>query len=439
MDTGQIALLMVPAMLVFVMLGVPFFAAIGGVGLFFGLYFFGWGYLPNSVIKLYTMLTEPSLVALPMFVLLGTLLGASGLAELTFDAIYKLFGRVRGGLLLAVGVVCTLLAACTGIAAGALAVMATAALPIMLRRKYSHGLACGTISAAGTLGTIIPPSVILIIYAMFTELSVGKLYFAAFIPGLLLSALFIVYELLHALIIPSAAPAAPPEELVGAFLPRVRKAAISIIPLAVLIVAVLGSIFAGVATPTEAAGMGAFGALLLVIAYRKFSWKGLMQSFTGALRITGMIGGMIIGALLFSNCFLSAGGASTIKVFLDGLGLGPTATIWILLFVVFLLGFVMDISSIIFICVPIFTPLLIAYGINPLWFAMLVIVTGQMAYITPPYAPGIFILKAMTPPEVTLGEMYKGIIPFVFIDWLALALVFLFPALSLWLPAQMIE
>ena len=439
MARGTIALFMIPVMLLSVFYGVPFFAAVGGTGLFFGLAFWGTGVLPTVAIRIYSFVTQPTFIAVPMFVLLGTVLGGAGIAEQLFSGMYKLFGPVRGGLLVTVNIICTLLAACTGIAAGPVAIMGIIALPIMLRYKYDHGLACGCISAGGTLGTLIPPSIILVIYGLQAEISVGKLYMAAFMPGFLLSGMFIIYMLGISYLKPNVAPSAPPEERISDYGKELMNVLLGVIPVLILIMAVLGTIFLGIATPTEAAGMGAFGAVLISIAYRKFTWKGFSVALTGCFRTTAMIGGLMTGALFFTSVFLGAGGGKTIATFVVEQNLSITAVIWALLFVVFLLGFVMSIGSIIFVTVPIFAPILRAAGVDEIWFALLFCLMCQVAYLTPPFAPGVYLLKPLCPPEITLVEMYKGIIPFIIIDWIAIFLVYFIPPIATWLPGITIK
>jgi tripartite ATP-independent transporter DctM subunit len=439
MASGQIALFMIPAMILVMFFGVPFFGAMGGVALFFGLAMFGPNVLFTTAIRVYSFLTEPSFVAVPMFVLMGTILGGTGIAELLFDGIYRLFGAIRGGLCVAVLLICILLAACTGVAAGPVATMGLIALPVMLKRRYNHGLACGSISAGGTLGTIIPPSIILIFYGLFANVSIGKLYFAAFIPGVMLGFIYISYILIIAALKPNMAPAAPLEERGGNLNEQLMMLVKGVIPVLFLIFAVLGTIFLGIATATEAAGVGAFGAVLISIAYRRFTLKGFATALTGCFRTMAMIAGMLLGSLFFVSVFLMSGAGATIANFVNDMKLGPTATIWAVMLIVFILGFVLDINSIIFITVPIFGPMLKIFGINELWFAILFSINCQIAYLTPPMAPGVYLLKPLCPPEVTLAEMYIGIIPFVLCDIVGMLLVYFIPPLATWLPSKMLR
>jgi tripartite ATP-independent transporter DctM subunit len=430
---------MLPAMLVVIGLGSPFFAALGAVALIFGVIFFGPSVFPTVAIRVYSQVTEPTYVAIPMFVLMGTILGGSGVAEMLFDGIYRLFGPVRGGLLVAVDLICTLLAACTGIAAGPVATMALIALPMMLKQKYDHGIACGIISSAATLGTLIPPSTSLIIYGLQTEVSVGKLYFAAYIPGLMLSGLFLIYVIVLPWVKPYMAPAAPPEMRGGDLKQQMKLLLLGVLPVIFLIVAVSLTLFIGICTATEAAGIGAIGAMIISIAYRKFTYKGFVKALMGCYRSAAMIGGMVIGASFFSSVYLGAGGGAWVQNALARYNIGITLFIWIMMLIAFILGFVMNQLSILFIMVPIFAPVLKKYNVDELWFAMLFAVNMQIAYLTPPMAPGVYLLKPLCPPEISLGEMYVGIIPFIIIDTAGMILVYIFPSLSTWFPSLMMS
>ncbi len=439
MDKAQVALFMIPAMLCFMALGMPFFAAMGCVGLFFGLGFWGVSVMGIADMRVYGFITEPSFMAVPMFVLMGTVLGSTGIAENLFNNVYSFFGPIRGGLLVAVGAVCTLMAACTGVAAGPVATMGITALPVMLKQKYEPGLACATISACGTLGTLIPPSVLLIIYGMQAEISVGQLYFAAFIPGFMLSGLFMIYFLVKAWLSPYDAPALAAEERELNFGKQLKELGINVIPVIGLIFAVLGTIYLGICTPTEGAGVGALGSVILAIIYRRFTWRSFSNAVVGCYRATAMMGGILIGANFFSSVFLAAGGGATITDIALGLGLGAGGVILVVLFLNFLLGFVMNNTAIVLILIPTFQPVLRKLGVEDLWFAMLFVFMGQVAYLTPPFAPGVYLLKPLCPPEIELGQMYRGIIPFVIIDCVGAVLIFLFPRIAQWLPSLMVR
>ncbi len=422
---------MLIAMLVAIAWGAPFFAALGAVALFFGLVMFGPSVMPTIAIRVYSQITEPSYASAPMFVLMGTILGGTGIAEMLFDGIYRLFGPVRGGLLVAVDLICTLLAACTGVAAGPVATMALIALPKMLAAKYDHGISCGIISAASTLGVLIPPSGALIVYGLQTEISVGKLYAAAYIPGFVLSGLFVIYVIVLPALKPYMAPAAPPEMYRGVSAgSQLKLLLLGVVPVLFLIVAVMVTLFAGVCTATEASGVGALGALLISFAYRKFTLKGFEKALLSAYRSAAMIGGMVIGASFFSAVYMGAGGSAYLQKLLAQYNVGVTVFIWIIMFVAFILGFVMNQLSILFILVPIFTPILKQFKVDEIWFAMLFQVDMQIAYLTPPMAPGVYLLKPLTPPEISLAEMYKGIVPFIIIDTACMILIYIFPPIA---------
>jgi len=426
---------MIPGMLVVIGLGLPFFAALGSVALIFGLILFGPSVMPTIAIRVYSQITEPAYASAPMFVLMGTILGGTGVAEMLFDGIYRLFGPVRGGLLVAVDIICTLLAACTGVAAGPVATMALIALPKMLVAKYDHGIACGVISAAATLGVLIPPSGAIIVYGLQSDISVGKLYAAAYIPGFLLSGLFIIYVLVLPWLKPYMAPAAPKEMYEGAkFSDQMKLLAGGILPVLFLILAVMASLFAGICTATEAAGVGALGALLISLAYRKFTWRGFSRAVLSAYRSAAMIGGMVIGASFFAAVYMGAGGSGFLQRILKQYNVGVELFIWIMMFIAFLLGFVMSQLSILFILVPIFSPILKQFKVDEIWFAMLFQLDMQIAYLTPPMAPGVYLLKPLCPEEIQLAEMYRGIIPFILIDVAGMILIYIFPPLATWLP-----
>jgi len=370
-----------------------------------------------------------------MFVLMGTILGGTGVAEMLFDGIYRLFGPVRGGLLVAVDIICTLLAACTGVAAGPVATMALIALPKMLQAKYDHGISCGIISAAATLGVLIPPSGAIIVYGLQSDISVGKLYAAAYIPGFMLSALFIIYVMVMPFLKPYMAPAAPKEMYEGAkFSDQMKLLAGGILPVLFLIIAVMATLFAGICTATEAAGVGALGALIISIAYKRFTWKGLSKAVLSAYRSAAMIGGMVIGASFFSAVYMGAGGSGYLQKIIKQYNVGESLFIWIMMFIAFLLGFVMSQLSILFIMVPIFVPILRSFKTDEIWFAMLFQLDMQIAYLTPPMAPGVYLLKPLCPEEISLKDMYQGIIPFIVIDTAGMILVYIYPPIATWLP-----
>lgn len=399
MDKGTAAVTMVPVMLAFFCLGMPFFMAMGTVGLIYGVASFGLKVLPIADMKVYGFLTEPSFIAVPMFVLMGTTLASTGIAEMLFMSIYRFFGSIRGGLLVAVGLVCTLMGACTGVAAGVIATMGIAALPTMLKNKYEPGIACGCIGACGCLGTIIPPSVILIILGIMADIPIGRLYFAAFMPGFLVSAVYIVYFLIKAWLSPYDAPSMSPDERGDArFITQLWMLGRDVLPVLFLVFGVLGTIYTGVCTPTEGAGIGAFGAVIISMIYRKFTLSTFSDSLVNCYRVTATTAGIMIGANFFSSVFLKMGGGAKITDIAIALGLGKTGVMLAVLLMNFILGFFLSNATVILILVPIFWPILRKYGVDDLWFAMLFTMMNQIGLLTPPMAPGVYLLKPLCPP-----------------------------------------
>ena len=440
MDRGMIALTMVPVMLIGMALGMPFFAIMGTTALIYGIASFGIKIVPVGFMKVFGFMMEPAFVAVPMFILMGTLLASTGVAENLFMAIYKFFGKVNGGLLVAVGIVCTMLAACTGTSAGPIATMALAALPTMCKLKYKPELACGCISACGVLGTLIPPSNMMIILGITAEIPIGRLYAAAFVPGFGLAAIYIAYCVIKAWVSPYDAPGMTEEEIGEVnFAQSLLILARDALPVLGIVFAVLGTIYLGVCTATEGAGIGAFASLVLTIVYRKFSAKSYVQAITNCYRATAMTAGLMIGANFFSSVFLAMGGGGAVVKVAQGLGLGSTGIILVVLFLNFILGFVMGSTSIILILIPIFWPVLKKMNVPELWFSMLFIFMTQVGYLTPPYAQGIYLLKPLAPPEIELEVLYRGIVPFVLLQFLGAILIWYFPIIVNWLPNKMIK
>jgi tripartite ATP-independent transporter DctM subunit len=309
------------------------------------------------------------------------------------------------------------------------------AIPIMMRFAYSRDLIAGTICAGGSLGTMIPPSIVVVIYASVANLSVGKLFAAILLPGLLMVALFFLYLLGRALIWPSHAPAATEERIPLA--EKLKLTLSGILPAAALIAAVLGAIIAGWATPTEAASVGAVGAVVLTMLYRRFSWAVLYDTLKRTLTINCMILLIVVGGNLFAGIFRLHGGNRLVQDLVGALPLPPEGVMVLLLGVVFVAGFILDWVSVVLITLPIFLPVLAALDTDPIWFAVLMIVVIQTSYLTPPMAPSIFYLRSIAPPQITYGDMYKGVAPFIICQLLVLAAVALFPALATYLPDQM--
>jgi tripartite ATP-independent transporter DctM subunit len=425
------------ALTILLMAGFPVTFTLMGTALCFGLIGFGWNFFNLLPLRIWGVMINVTLAAVPLFVFMGVMLERSGLAEELLDTMGILFGRLRGGLAVSVVVVGALLGASTGIVGATVVTMGLLAVPTMLRRGYQKELATGTVSASGTLGQIIPPSIVLVLIGDIVGVSVGELFIGAVLPGLVLVGLFIVYILFVALFKPDIAPAISKEELAGIstrqLFARVGRA---MFPPLFLIVAVLGSIFAGIASPTEAAAVGAVGATLLTIINKKFSMTILREVMHTTLRLTCMVFIILSGAAAFGLVFRGLGGDGLVRGFLGGLAdkYSQGAVLAVVMGLIFFIGFFLDFIEITFIHVPVLAPIMIDFGYDPVWFCVLLAVNLQTSFMTPPFGFSLFYLKAVTPPEITTGHIYRGIIPFVFFQLVGLAIVVFFPQLATWLP-----
>lgn len=375
-----------------------------------------------------------TLVAVPFFVFMGTMLQRSGLAEDLLQTMGRLFGRLRGGLAISVVLVGVLLAAATGVVGASVVTMGVLALPIMLKNRYDHGLATGTIAASGTLGQIIPPSIVLIILGDQMGVNVGDLFLGAMVPGLLLGLFYVVWIIAVAWWQPDKAPALQ-EPLPGDTQEPLAIAVVRcLIPPLGLVAAVLGTIFYGVATPTEAGAMGALGATLLALAYGKLTRENLMAVADTTVRLTTMVFIILVGATVFAAVFSAMGGKWIIEDFLLSLPGGELSFILIVMLTIFILGFFLDFIEITFIVVPLIAPIAFSLGLDPIWFGVLIAMNLQASFLTPPFGFSLFYLRGVTPPEVATSSIYRGIIPFIAIQLLMLVLIVSWPELVIWLP-----
>lgn len=377
------------------------------------------------------------LVAIPLFIFMAQVLDRSKVSEGLFDALYIVLGGLRGGLGMAVIVVSTVFAATTGIIGASVVAMGLMAGPALLRRGYDRGLASGIICSSGTLGILIPPSIMLVVYGGLTgmkETSVGNLFAGAILPGLLLSGLYLGYVAIRCAINPKLGPPIPAEDRTATIAEKVMMTAKSFVPPFGLILTVMGTILAGVATPTEAAALGCLGAIVLAVANKKFNLEVLKASCEATLRTTAMIMLLFVGGKLFSVVFLSMGGGDVVADLLLGMDVNDYVILAIMMAVVFLMGMFIDWAAILLVVVPIFTPIAADLGFDPLWFAMLVCVNLQTSFLTPPFGYALFYFKGVAPPEYTMGDIYKGIIPFVIIQVVGLALMVTFPEIITYLP-----
>ena len=438
MEMEAWALIMFAVAVVVLLLGFPVAFSLGAVAMVFGTVFLGIEFLDLLPMRIWGIMTNFTLLAVPMFVFMGIILEKSGIAEELLETMGLLFGRVRGGLAVSIVAVGAMLAATTGVVGATVVTMGIIALPAMLKHGYSPALASGTIAASGTLGQIIPPSIILILLGDVIGVPVGRLFMGAVTPGLLLIILFIIYILVHAWWRPHSAPVLSVDRLThgeGVSLPvRFIK---SLMPPLLLIVAVLGSIFFGIASPTESAAVGALGAMVLAALHRRLSLDRLRQAMYQTTRLTSMVFLILIGATAFGLVFRGMGGDLLVEDLMTSLPGGEWGFLAVSMLLIFVLGFFLDFLEICFIVVPILAPVADTLGIDLLWFAVLVAVNLQTSFLTPPFGFSLFYLKAAAPESVTITHIYKGIIPFVLIQLLTLALLMVFPETSLWLPSWM--
>ena len=434
-------LIMLGGVLVGVMIGYPLAIPIGALGLILGYLLFGASVFDLLYQRLFNTFYSYVLLAVPLFVLMGLVLQRSGIAENMYNAFYLLFGKARGGLAMVTVITGAIIAACVGVITASVTMLSLLALPSMIPRGYNKSLASGVVCAAGSLGTLIPPSILLVIYGPMAQISVGKLFMGAFIPGFILSAIYITYIGVRCSLQPSLAPVITSEEMTFSVFRKATTILLALVPPGFIILAVLGSIFTGVAPPTEAAAIGAFASMLLAIAYRRFNFTVLKQVLISTLQVTSQV--LLIAGLsvAFTGVFLNAGGGDVVAEFILGAPGGRWGAFVVIHIIIFILGFFIDILGIIFIMVPIVAPLATTLGFDPVWFGIMIMLNFQTAYMTPPFAPSIFILRGTAPPElgITTGDIIRGVIPFTVLVLVVLVLCTVFPDLILWLPGQMIR
>ncbi len=437
MSPELITILMFASIFIGVATGFPLAFVLGALGVIFGLAT-GIGIESLVPIRAFGVVTTYIFACVPLFVFMGCMMERSGCAELAYGTLHRWLGGLRGGLASTTVLICTLFAATTGIIGASVTTMGLVALPAMLKRGYDKPLASGCVCAGGTLGILIPPSIMLIIYAPQAGVSVARMFMGAILPGLLLAVLFIAYISVRCYINPSLGPTLPLEE--RGKIPRRQNlimGAKSLFPSLFLILAVLGSIFFGVAAPTEAAGVGALGAIILAAIYGKLNLGNLKTASYTCLRISTMIMFIALGANLFTGTFLRVGCGKVVANFVLGLGLGPWGIFAMLLFFIFLLGMFIDWIGILLIMVPIFCPILHGLGFDPLWLGLVICISLQMSFLTPPFAYAIFYLKGLKIEGLTLTDLYKGVLPFLGLQALGTALCIIFPQIVTFIPNLM--
>ncbi len=442
MTDPQIGLSMLVLFIFIIMLGFPIAFTLMAMGVGFGYYAY---YTPGQEFfnnRIFTLLVQKTfevtssdvLTAVPLFLFMGYLVERANILDRLFHALQLSMKNVPGALAVATLVTCAMFATATGIVGAVVTLMGLLAFPAMLRAGYDVRLSAGVVCAGGCLGILIPPSVLLIVYAATAGVSAVKLYAAAFVPGFLLTAFYVAYVIARAMINPALAPKLSKEEAVVPFAKVATALLTSFVPLAFLIVSVLGAILFGLATPSEAAGIGALGSIILAAAYRSLSFQMLKESVYLTARATAMVCYLFVGSWTFSSVFALLGGQAVVEQFFLSMNLSSTQFLILTQFLIFLLGWPLEWTEIIIIFVPIFLPLLDDFHIDPIFFGILVALNTQTAFNTPPVAMAAFYLKGVAPPHVLLTDIFRGALPFVFMVFAVMVLVYIFPGIALWLP-----
>lgn len=421
------------SMLFFIALGLPIAFVLGGMGVLFMWLLAGTQGLFMVVSTAYGKGTDFLLVALPLFILMGNFLEVSGIADSLYGMIHRWVGRFPGGLASGTMVICAIFAAMAGISGAATVTMGLVAIPSMLNRRYDKRLVLGTIASGGALGILIPPSIIAIIYASVTGVSVSKLYSGCMIPGIILAGLFIVYITVRCLIQPNLGP---PTEERFTWREKISSLKAVVFPV-IIIVLVLGTMYAGICTATEAAALGAFGTAIACAIHRKLTWENVKLASQRSIVISAMCLWIVFGAFCFSRAYSLVGGADLITKIVLGLPIPPMGVIWAMMIIWFILGCFMETAGICLITVPVFMPIVDALGFDPYWFGVLFVVDSEMGLLTPPFGMTLFWLKGVVPPGITLFDIYRSIWPFVAVQGFCLILIMYTPQLALWLPSLM--
>jgi tripartite ATP-independent transporter DctM subunit len=421
--------------LIMLLIGFPVAFTLGGVSLIFGLFTFGLNFFNLLPLRIWGIMSNYILLAVPLFIYMGVMFEKSGLAEELLETMALLFGKMRGGLAISVLSVGTLLAAATGIVGATVVTMGVLSLPTMLKKGYDPEVSTGIISASGTLGQIIPPSIVLVLLGSVLNISVGDLFVAAVFPGFILVFLYLLWIIYNAIFKPKSVPAMPEEELANFIgMVKLKKLITAFAIPFLLILAVLGSIFAGIASPTEAAAIGAFGATCLTVIRGKFDLTTLKEVMQRTTTLTSMAFTILVGAAAFGLVFRGMGGDRYLTELITASNLSPNHFLAIVMVIIFVAGFFIDFIEITFIIVPVVAPIFISLNIDLLWIGILIAINLQTSFLTPPFGFSLFYLKGVAPKSITTKLIYKGIIPYVAIQLTGLALVIFFPDLALWLP-----
>lgn len=438
MSIGWITLLLVLLFIAVLLAGLPLAFSTGSVAVLFTLLLFGPDTLLLIVTRIFTMMNNFILVAVPLFIFMACILESSGVAEDLFRTVYVWSGRLRGGLAIATVIACVIMAAMVGIIGAEVTTFGLIALPAMFNRGYDKRLALGSVCCGGALATLIPPSVVFIMFGLVAGVSVGKLYIAGILPGILVASLYSGYILIRAYVNPALAPEAPPEERNIPLKKKVSMLTRLILP-GFIVVAVLGTIYLGIATPTEAAGTGSVGAIISAAVYRKLNWKMIKDAAIRTMKITCMLIWLFFGATAIIGFYTLAGGTEFVAKALLGLPLGRIGILVIMQLIWIVLGCFLDWIGILLLTVPLFLPIMQDLEFDLVWMGVLYCLNMQISYISPPFGPGVFYLKAVTPEDITIGEIFRSTMPFFLLLVCAITLVNLFPQIALWLPSTMIK
>ena len=431
-DPLIVTLGMFGAMLFLLALGTPLAWALISVGMVFAYTLWGAGGLELLAISSFASMDNFLLVALPMFIFMGLMLQRSGITDDLFEMINKIMGEVPGGLGMGTVIICALIAAMAGVSGAATVSLGIIALPSMLKRGYDKKLVTGTIMAGGALGFLIPPSVLMILYAFLSKESVGKLFAAGLMPGLMLASIYILYIYIRCKLNPSLAPPIAEDQRVD-WKGKIVSLKALILP-GLLITTVLTFIIAGITTPSEASAVGAAGSIVCAAIYRTLSWEVLKGVLMDTTKLMGMLIWITLAAVFFSRVYMGLGADMVLEEFIEDMDLSPYAVILCMLLCYFILGMFLDDFAIVFITVPLFVPIVEELGFDTIWFATLFIISMQSAYLTPPFGYNLFYMRSVAPPEISIYDIYKAAIPFIILQMIGLALVVTFPQIALWLP-----
>jgi tripartite ATP-independent transporter DctM subunit len=438
MDIYTLTVVLFFSMFILLALGLPVGFTLGGVGLVYTLFLWGPKALMTIAFAAQDNWGATLLMAAPLFLLMGCILEISGIADDIYEMFYKWMGGIRGGLGIGTIIICTIFAAIMGISGASTLTMGMIALPSMFKRGYNKHMVIGCVAAGGVLGILIPPSVIMILYAMVARESVGQLYAGGIVPGVLLATLYCLYMGIRCYFQPEMGPAIPLEER-ASFKEKLISLKAVIIPLALIFLA-LGTIYAGICTPTEAAAVGALGGFVSAAIKRRLTLEVVKKSLFQTFTITGMVMWILLGATLFSNLYRAMGAQDIVLGFVtDRLGIGRWGVLIMMQLSLFILGCLMDDYAIVLLCAPIYVPIIKALGFDTLWFAILFMVNMQMAYLTPPYGFNLFYMKSIVPRDITMADIYESIVPYVGMQLFGLILCMVFPQLCIWLPRLLMK